>query len=68
MSCDLKFYSNLKNVPTFPEIGLYIMRASIGCFLRLDYLSAKMSRADDAGKEELKKQMDLIEKEIGEIR
>uniref|UniRef100_A0A673M5C5 snRNA-activating protein complex subunit 4-like n=1 Tax=Sinocyclocheilus rhinocerous TaxID=307959 RepID=A0A673M5C5_9TELE len=34
---------------------------------KLDYLSAKMSRADDEGKEELKKQNDLIEKEIAEI-
>ncbi|XP_026067901.1 snRNA-activating protein complex subunit 4 isoform X2 [Carassius auratus] len=34
---------------------------------KLDYLSAKMSRADDEGKEELKKQIDLIEKEIAEI-
>ncbi|XP_052448094.1 snRNA-activating protein complex subunit 4 [Carassius gibelio] len=34
---------------------------------KLDYLSAKMSRADDERKEELKKQMDLIEKEIVEI-
>ncbi len=47
----------------------YILRASDGlCFLRLDYLSAKMSRADDEGKEELKKQMDLIEKDIAGIR
>uniref|UniRef100_A0A672MTJ4 snRNA-activating protein complex subunit 4-like n=1 Tax=Sinocyclocheilus grahami TaxID=75366 RepID=A0A672MTJ4_SINGR len=34
---------------------------------KLDYLSAKMSRAADEGKEELKKQIDLIEKEIVEI-
>uniref|UniRef100_A0A8C1ZFL8 Small nuclear RNA activating complex, polypeptide 4 n=1 Tax=Cyprinus carpio TaxID=7962 RepID=A0A8C1ZFL8_CYPCA len=34
---------------------------------KLDYLSAKMSRADDEGKEELKKQIDLIEKDIAEI-
>uniref|UniRef100_A0A8C2JNZ3 Small nuclear RNA activating complex, polypeptide 4 n=1 Tax=Cyprinus carpio TaxID=7962 RepID=A0A8C2JNZ3_CYPCA len=34
---------------------------------KLDYLSAKMSRADEEGKEELKKQIDLIEKEIVEI-
>lgn len=34
---------------------------------KLDYLSAKMSRADDEGKEELKKQMDLIEKDIAGI-
>ncbi|XP_043095729.1 snRNA-activating protein complex subunit 4 [Puntigrus tetrazona] len=34
---------------------------------KLDYLSAKMSRADDMGKEELKKQIDKIEKEIAEI-
>ncbi|KAK2911714.1 hypothetical protein Q8A67_003847 [Cirrhinus molitorella] len=34
---------------------------------KMDYLSAKMSRANDEGKEELKKQIDLIEKEITEI-
>ncbi|XP_073697293.1 snRNA-activating protein complex subunit 4 [Garra rufa] len=34
---------------------------------KLDYLSAKMSKADDERKEELKKQIDLIEKEITEI-
>ncbi len=56
---------------TFVDNGsfYYILRASNGlCFLRLDYLSAKMSRADDEGKEELKKQMDLIEKDIAGIR
>ncbi|RXN21196.1 snRNA-activating complex subunit 4 [Labeo rohita] len=34
---------------------------------KMDYLSGKMSRADDEGKEELKKQIDSIEKEITEI-
>ncbi|XP_067263247.1 snRNA-activating protein complex subunit 4 [Chanodichthys erythropterus] len=34
---------------------------------KLDYLSAKMSRAGDEEKEQLKKQMELIEKDIEEI-
>ncbi|XDV20241.1 hypothetical protein PO909_025598 [Leuciscus waleckii] len=34
---------------------------------KMEYLSAKMSRVDDEGKEELKKQIELIEKEIAKI-
>ncbi|XP_057214635.1 snRNA-activating protein complex subunit 4 isoform X2 [Triplophysa rosa] len=34
---------------------------------KLDYLNSKMSKAEDEEKEELKKQMDLIEKDIADI-
>lgn len=34
----------------------------------MEYLSAKMSRVEDEGKEELKKQIELIEQEIAKIR
>lgn len=47
---------------------MWIYLIMVLCFHRLEYLSSKMRKAEDQEKEELKKQMVLIEKDIADIK